>query len=132
MFDAKAWLAAHEPPSYTDRNGKKHIGKHWSHLEYTKWLKVFARWKDPDHPPTDEQYATELREMIASHGFTDDVVAEMIELPSVALEDMLKDFFDRQRAGAKSAPSMESSTPAPEPRSPSSPTTEPASPPSAS
>jgi len=135
MFDAKTWLAAHEPPTYVDRHGQKHVGKLWSHLEYEKWKKVFRGWRE--HPPADEQYAIELKEMISSMGFTDDVVAEMVELPSVALEEMLKDFFGRQRAGATDAPEPESSTPAPPVPSPvvsdqPSPTTGPASTPSAS
>ena len=135
MFDAQAWLAAHEPPTYVDRAGKKHVGTLWSHLEYEKRKKIFRTWRET--PPPDEQYARELREMIGSMGFADAIVDEMVELPSVALEEMLKDFFVRQRAGATDAPEPDSSTPAPQPpsppaSSPPSPTTAPAPTPSAS
>jgi hypothetical protein len=120
-FDAGVWIAAHEAPTYVGRDGTKHVGKLWSHLEYHRWRKVFKAWKDT--PGTDEQYADELKTMIGSMGFTDAVVAEMVDLPWLALEEMLKGFFLLQRKGADESPSasLDSSTLESPPLSSSSP-----------
>jgi len=110
-FDAQAWIAAHQPPSYKAKDGKEHVGRLWSHLEYLKWLKLFKTWLT-DKDRSEEQYEKELRELIGSMGFQDTVVDEMVALPSVALEEMLTGFFALQRS--KGDPSVsDSSTPAP-------------------
>jgi hypothetical protein len=130
-FDAKAWIAAHEPPTYIDRAGKTHTGRLWSHLQWKKWLDVLVEWdarRERKEPLSDEQYETELRQLLASMAFEPAVVDEMIALPSVALEQMVKGFFALQRAGRDEPPS----TPALPAPSPKSPTTAPASEPSAS
>ena len=125
-FDAKAWIAAHEPPSYIAQDGTTHTGKLWSHLEYLKWLKVFASWASTERE--DAAYAAELQRLIASMGFTEGVVEEMLGLPSVALEEMMAGFFVLQRAGRKSPPAtLEPPLPLP-----LNPTTGPVSAPSAS
>lgn len=130
-FDAKAWLAAHEPPTYIDRDGVTHTGRLWSHLQWKKWLEVLVQWderREKGEATSDEQYEQELRQLLSSMAFTESVVDEMIGLPSVALEQMVKGFLFLQRAGREPSPS----TPALPAPSEKSPTTAPASPPSAS
>jgi hypothetical protein len=118
-FDAQAWIKAHEPPTYIDRAGVTHTGRLWSHLEYIRWVKVFEKWltqPETGDALTDDQYETELRRMFSSLGFADEIVEEMINLPSVALEQMAEGFFVCQLAG-RQPPST------PEPPLPSNPTT---------
>jgi len=110
-FDAKAWIAAHEPPTYIDRAGKTHTGRLWSHIEYLKWVQVFVSWRKGEL--ANEAYEGELRKLIESMGFTAGGIDEMIALPSVALEEMLKGFFVLQRKGGEESPVSAASTPAP-------------------
>lgn len=128
-FDAQTWLAAHEPPTYIDRAGKTHTGRLWSHLEYTQHVKVLQAWearREHEEEVPEEQYVAELRRLLESMTFPAAVVTEMLDLPSVALEQMVKGFFVLQRAGADAPPST------PAPPIPSSPKTAPVSGPSAS
>lgn len=130
-FDAKAWIAAHEPPTYIDRAGVTHTGRLWSHLQWKKWLGVLVEWdarREREEPLSDEQYEAELRQLLSSMEFPEAVVNEMIDLPSVALEQMVQGFFSLQRAGREPRPS----TPAPPVPSEKNPTIAPASEPSAS
>jgi len=130
-FDAKAWIAAHEPPTYIDRAGKTHTGRLWSHLQWKKWLDVLVEWdarREKGEALSDEQYEAELRQLLGSMEFSEPVVNEMLALPSVALEQMVKGFLALQRAGKDAPPS----TPAPPAPSEKSPTTAPASSPSVS
>lgn len=128
-FDARAWVEANTPPVFVDLDGRTFTGRLWSHLEYVKWVRVFREWLAGNHDPAG--YEKELRDMIASMGFSEEAVDRMLKLPDGAFEGLMKDFFERQRAGRDPAPS----TPGPQPQSSpdqTSPTTAPASPPSAS
>lgn len=108
-FDARAWIEAHKPPVFVDLDGTTFTGRLWSHLEYVKWLAVRLSWLRGEK--TDAEYAKELREMIASMGFSQDAIDRMLKLPAGAFEGLVTDFFVSQQAGRKPAPS----TPAPPP-----------------
>jgi len=129
MFDAQAWIKAHEPPKYKDLSGKEHTGKLWSHPQYVKWQKVFRGWLTRKDEMTDEQYADELKQLLSSMSFNDVVVAEMVALPSVALEELVFGFFGLQRAGAKEFQPQPPASSTPEPPLPSSSTPSPTTPP---
>lgn len=98
-FDAKAWIAANSPPTFTDpEDGKTYTGRLWSHVEYLRWLEVFEQWTQG----TLDDYEGQLQKLLGSMGFAPAVVTKMIALPAGAFEGLVTDFFDRQKSGRSS------------------------------
>jgi hypothetical protein len=106
MFDAKAFLAAWEPPTFVDLDGNKHVGRLWSHKEFLEWLDVFRKWD----AGTLEDPEGALRKLIESLGLPAEPV---LALPEPALQAALADFFARQKPAALSALTPAAPPPAP-------------------
>lgn len=112
-FDAKAWIAANTPPTFTDpEDGQVYTGRLWSHLEYLRWLEVFDQWTQG----TLEDYEAELTRLLGSMGFASAVVTKMLALPAGAFEGLVADFFGCQKAGRSPRLTPGSSSPEPSTR----------------
>lgn len=82
-------------------NGVRHEGKILSWLQWQAWEEKLALWAAKAITATDAE--ADIRGFLEAAGFTQEVVDGLLGLENPIVEQVLADFFDRQRRLAKPA-----------------------------
>ena len=102
-FDAKALVAAFEPPTFVDLDGEVYVGRHLSHVEHSRFLDRFQDWAK-EAPPREEVDKLVL-EMCTACNLQG---ARIVALPEPVYAQWVDSFF-----GYLAAPGTNGQSPAP-------------------
>jgi hypothetical protein len=109
-FDAQAYRAAYQPPTYRAADGTVHTGKLLSRFEYLA-IKDDITALDQGTPEEQEAHARKVLEAFLPH--SNGVVTEILHLPAELFDEVLGDFFGCQKRPLPPSASAVPATPAP-------------------